>query len=125
MKQIVLDTNFIMYCLAFKIGIKSELARICDFNYTLCILSASLRELEKLIKEGEYFERKRADLAMQFIRKSALKVLPLDGYADELLEGLDKAQNIIATQDFRLRKKLKAKGFKTIVIRQKSHFEFQ
>ena len=124
MKRIVLDTNFIMYCLEFKIDIKRELGRICDFNYEVCILSASLKELEKLIKEGEYFERKQADLAMQFIRKSALKVLPLEGYADELLAGLDK-ENIIATQDFRLRKKLKEKGFKTIVIRQKSHFEFQ
>lgn len=125
MKYIVLDTNFIMSAIGFKIDIIREIERIADSSYKLAVLKATLSELEKLIKEGEYFERKQAKLALGIIAAATLKILPIEGYADEILLGLDKADNIIATQDAELKKKLKAKGFKTIIIRQKHRFEIQ
>jgi len=123
MKYIVLDTNFIMSAIGFKIDIIREIERIADFRYKLTALKATLSELEKLIKEGEYFERKQALLAMQVIKKSRMDILPMDGYADDILAALDPQTHVIATQDAGLLKRLKQKGFKTIIIRQKTHFE--
>ena len=123
MKYIVLDTNFMISSLGFKIDIMGELSRICDFSFKPAVLQATLSELEKLIKEGEYFERKQAMLAMQVIKKSRMDILPMDGYADDILAALDPKTHVIATQDAGLLRRLKQKGFKTIIIRQKTHFE--
>ncbi|MDD4878249.1 MAG: hypothetical protein PHO02_04400 [Candidatus Nanoarchaeia archaeon] len=125
MKTIVLDTNFIMSCLGFKIDIFRELERVCDFNYRTAVLRATLSELEKLIKEGEYFERKRASLALQIINKSGMDILRKDGYADDILAALEPEEHVIATQDAGLLKRLKQKGFRTIQIRQKKRFIVQ
>lgn len=122
MKTIVLDTNFIMSCLSFKIDIIRELERVCDFTYKTAVLSATLSELEKLIKEGEYFERKQASLALQIIKKSRMDILRKDGYADDILAALNPNEHVIATQDAGLLKRLKQKGFRTIQIRQKKRF---
>lgn len=123
MKYIVLDTNFLISALSFKIDIIREIQRIADFRYKLAVIKATLLELEKLIKEGEYFERKQALLAKQVIRKSSMGILPMEGYADDILAALDPKIHVIATQDAGLLKRLKQKGFKTIIIRQKTHFE--
>jgi len=120
-KKIVLDTNFIIAALQFKIGLFSELRRVCDFGFEVCVLSASLGELEKLINNGNLLEKKQAALALRFIREKNIKVLTAEGIVDDLLMGLDKQEFVIATQDARLRAKLKAKGYTTIVIRQKKH----
>lgn len=125
MKTIVLDTNFIMSCIAFRIDIIRELERVCDFTYKAAVPQAALSELEKLIKEGEYFERKQATLALQIIRKSRMGILRKEGYADDILAALDPAENIIATQDAGLLKRLRQKGFRTIRIRQKKRFIIQ
>ena len=124
MKYIVLDTNFMISCLGFKIDIMGELTRICDFSYKTAVLRATLSELEKLIKEGEYFERKQATLALRFIQ-SRMDILPQEGYADEILAALDPEKYIIATQDADLVKKLRLKGFKLVRIRQKKHLIIQ
>ncbi len=124
MKYIVLDTNFIMSAIGFKIDIIREIERIADFKHGLAVLKATLSELEKLIKEGEYFERKQALLAMQIIQKSRMDILPMEGYADDILAALSPENHIIATQDAGLLKRLTQKGFRTIIIRQKTHFEF-
>lgn len=125
MKTIVLDTNFLMSCLSFKIDIFRELERVCDFSYKPAVLQATLSELEKLIKEGEYFERKQASLALQIIKKSGMDILRKDGYADDILAALDPNEHVIATQDAGLLKRLKQKCFKTIQIRQKKRFIVQ
>ncbi|MFA5887356.1 MAG: PIN domain-containing protein [Candidatus Nanoarchaeia archaeon] len=124
MKYIVLDTNFMISALGFKIDIMGELTRICDFNFKPIVLQATLSELEKLIKDGEYFERKQATLALRFIQ-SRMDILPQEGYADEILAALDPDKYIIATQDADLAKKLRLKGFKLIKIRQKKHLIIQ
>lgn len=125
MKIIVLDTNFLISALTFKIDIMSELTRICDFSWKPAVLKATLSELEKLIKEGEYFERKQASLALQIVKKSRMDILPYAGYADDALSALNPEKFIIATQDAELLKKLKPKGFRTVRIRQKKRLMIQ
>lgn len=120
--KIVLDTNFIVSCLGFKIDIFGELRRVCDFRYELCVMSGTIGELERLINRGKLFERRLAKLALQLIAQKELKQLSSEGASvDEQILGLDPKSDIIATQDGALRKELKEKGFKLIGIRQKQH----
>ena len=44
--KIILDTNFLMIPSMFKVDIFSEIERICDFKYELCIVDKTLDEKE-------------------------------------------------------------------------------
>ena len=48
MKTIILDTNFLIYCVKYKIDFFSEIDRICNFNYKLSVLSSTIDELNSL-----------------------------------------------------------------------------
>ena len=48
MRNIILDTNFLMIPLQFKVDIFSEIERICNFKYELLVPEASVKELENL-----------------------------------------------------------------------------
>ena len=45
MKKIILDTNFLLIPAQFNVDIFSEIERICDFQYQLCIVDKTLSEL--------------------------------------------------------------------------------
>ena len=48
MKKIILDTNFIVTALKFKIDLFSELRKALDFQYEIFILDKTIDELKKL-----------------------------------------------------------------------------
>src|SRR3989344_1188552 len=80
MYTIVLDTNFLITALKFRIDIFDDIGKICDFDYELAVLDKSLDELKRNTKD----------------------------YVDDILASL-KGDYIIATQDMELRKRLKGK----------------
>ena len=58
MYTIVLDTNFLITALKFRIDIFDDIEKICDFDYEIAVLDKSLDELngkpnEKLIKANK------------------------------------------------------------------------
>ena len=99
MKAIVLDTNFLVYCVKFRIDLFSEIQRICNFKYKICILDSTIKELEKI----EVINAKKENV-------------------DEELIDLSKKDCIIATQDLALKKQLKEA---VIIIRQKRYLELK
>lgn len=121
MKQIVLDTSFVISSLKFKIPIEEELSRVCDFKFEICVLSATLAELERLINKGKLFEKRLSALALGFARKKA-SIIKAEGYVDKLLLELNPETAIVATLDAKLKKELMSKGFGVITIRQKNQF---
>jgi len=125
MKNILLDTNFIIYALSFKIDLKQELDRITDFNYQISMLRASIDELERLINESKLFEKRLIKLALKYIGQKDLNIIDKKGHVDDLLVEMDPKTTIIATQDKALKKRLKEKGFKIITIRQKKHMRIE
>jgi len=113
--KIILDTNFLIDCIRFKIDIKSELA-----GNDLFVLDSVIFEIGKIAKRGTK-ESSLAKLALEFIAKNNLKLLETGKKdADESLLAYSK-DYAIATHDRVLKNKLKKLGAKLIYIRQKKY----
>jgi rRNA-processing protein FCF1 len=112
--KIILDTDFLLSAIKFKVNIFSELKRICDFPYNLWILDKTLDELEGK-KEGKLVKNLIKD-------KVKVKETNKDKSVDDLLMGL-KEKFILATQDKELKKRAKKKNLKLITIRQKKYLK--
>ena len=124
MKKIILDTNFLLIPIQFKIDIFSELDRICDFNYKLLIFEQSIYELKNIIEKQSRKHKKAAEFALKLIGLKNIEIIKSDEKdVDSLiLENLDK-DIIIATQDIELRKKLLKKRVSVIMLRQKKYLQ--
>jgi rRNA-processing protein FCF1 len=113
--KIILDTNFLIDCIRFKIDIKSELT-----GNELFVLDSVIFEIGKIAKRGTK-ESALAKLALEFIAKNNIKILETDKKdADESLIEYSK-DYAIATHDRVLKNKLKKVGAKIIYIRQKKY----
>ncbi len=117
MYTIVLDTNFLITALKFKIDLFEEIEKICIFDYDIAVLDKTLNELkgksnEKLIKD--------------LINKKKVNIIKTDtkDYVDDILAGLDN-NFIIATQDIGLKRRLEIRKMPIIFIRQKKYLELK
>jgi U3 small nucleolar RNA-associated protein 24 len=106
MYKIILDTNFILSSLQFKIDFFEEIKRISKFSYTLHILQGTIKELEN------------KKLAIEIIEKKNINIIKSENtYVDKDILDL-KGDYIIATNDRELIKKLK---LPIIRIKQKKY----
>ncbi|MEK6852620.1 MAG: PIN domain-containing protein [Nanoarchaeota archaeon] len=120
---IVLDTNFLIYAVRYKIDIKSELERIANFTYEVVVPSQVFKELQWISKrkiKAKGKDREAAAVALLLIKD--FKIIEthaesVDNACLELAEG-----NCLATLDADLRKRFK-KG-KILVIKQKKYLSF-
>jgi len=121
MKDIFLDTNFLISAVKYKIDIKSELDRICDFLYRIVVLKGVLLELKSLEKNPK--TKTDAKLAQKIALTFHIFDSPINKKVDDILINLSNLQGaIIATNDKELKQKLKGPK---IVIRNKKYFEFK
>ena len=67
MKKIIIDTNFLLIPLKFKVDIFSEFNRISNFNYKLYIFEQSISELKNIIKKQSGKDKKAAQFALKLI----------------------------------------------------------
>ncbi len=114
MKNIVLDTNFLIYCAKFKIDLFSEIDRLFFEPYKLFVLDLTIKELEKLKPHG-------LSLIKKYIEKIEI-INSKEKYVDTELTKLSSEGYLIATQDLELKKKLKSS---VIVIRQQKYLELR
>lgn len=124
MKKVILDTNFLMAVAQFRIDIFSEIKRVCDFPYKICIIDRTVDELNNIVKNQRGKDKDAAKLALSLIKSKDIEKLKTDkgSYVDLLL--LDQKDAVIATQDRELRAKLKEKNIHTLMIRQKKYIIF-
>ena len=125
MKTIILDTNFLVDCLSWKVDFFRELERICPFTYKLAVVDKSVDELDMIIKTGKQPVKIGARLSKQLIQKGRIKVIPTSkkGYTDTLILNETDKNTVVATQDQGLKRRLKSKGIPIIVIRQKKYLQ--
>lgn len=133
--RIILDTNFLLIPASFRVDIFSEIDKIVNFKYELVILDKSLEELENIVlrpKKGRKgADRAAASTALSLIEaqknSKKLNILPSEGHVDGAIIRLaESGENIIvATQDKELKKRLKEKGARIIVLKQKKYLAIE
>ena len=116
--KILLDTNFLIDLIRFKIDmddIPSLFLEKCEF-FTLNSVINELGAIAKTkSKESMY-----AKITLKLLKDKKVKILKTEGKADESILNLPE-DFLIATNDAKLRKMLKAKGTKTIYIKSRKH----
>lgn len=125
MNRIILDTSFLVNCIRFKIDFFSEIRRICDFNYELCIVDKSVDELKSIIEKGGK-DGLFAKIVLQMIKKFNISLINTveSKYVDDLIIENSGKDVIVATQDINLKKRLKENNVQVIFIRQKKYLSF-
>jgi len=122
-KIIILDTNFLLIPAQFNVDIFSEIERICDFPYQLCIIDKTLSELDSIIENQRQKYKNAAKLALKLLKSKAVKIIKTkkDKYVDDLIFNLaENTEIIVATQDKELKKRLKKP---IITLRQKKYLK--
>jgi rRNA-processing protein FCF1 len=118
--QIIFDTNFLVYSIKYRIDFESELKRICDFNFDMCLIDKTIDELKKL-KVPE------AKIALALIDR--FKIIDTKDSklkrVDDILVDLTSKGCIIATQDIELKKRIRLITKKIIILRQNKYFKFE
>ena len=124
MKKIILDTNFLLIPLQFRVDIFSEINRICNFNYKLFIFESTIDELKNIMENQRGISKKAAQFALKLIKLKNIEIIESEKKdVDSLiLDNLAK-DSIIATQDIQLKKQLLEKGASVIILRQKKYLQ--
>ena len=137
-----MDTNFMLIPYQFHVDIFSEVDRIMDVPYELCITKGTLDELQKLLKSTKQGERLAAKLALEFVKIMAprglkglfsrsgphqkqknLKILHGSSlpHNDDAIVEIASSDDVVATQDKQLKQRLKEKNIKIVTLKQKKY----
>ena len=116
--RVLLDTNFLIDLIRFKIDL-NEMTDLIG-AHQLIILSSVERELTK-ISQGKSNAASYAKLAQSLIKEHNMEILKSGERPDNAMVKLAGGNAIAATNDTELRKRLKALGRKTIYLKSKKH----
>ncbi|MEM2234308.1 MAG: 30S processome protein Utp24 [Desulfurococcaceae archaeon] len=127
--KVILDTNMLM--MAGKgFGIFEQIEEILDSKPVFIVLSQVKQELEKIANTGSPRERKAAAVALELIKAKCIIVdlgqSGTEGVDELIIEAALREKALVATNDRKLRKKLREKGLTEIYFREeKSMLESQ
>ena len=127
MREILLDTNFLLIPYQFKVDIFTQINKIATFKYGLFILDKTLEELKKIVSEQKGKDKDAAKIALKLIALKNIEVIKTKSNEktdDIILELSSKEDFIVATQDKELKAKLKQKNVPLMVLRQKKMVVF-
>ena len=115
--KIVLDANFLMLPHAKKLDVFSELARLFTGEHELLTLTSVVRELEG-ISRGSSAAAAAAGTALKLIAAKGVSVVESRGPTDEAIVdyAIRSGKTLVATNDRRLKRKLKSSGVKTVSL---------
>jgi rRNA-processing protein FCF1 len=120
MKKILLDTNFLIDLIRFKLNLE-EIGELIDGPYQLIVLNPVIKELKK-ISSFKTKESTHAKVVLELLKSRGIEILDTkEKDADKAVLALKDENTIVATNDVELRKKLKSLGTKTIYLRSKKH----
>jgi len=114
MHRILLDTDFLLQCVRWRIDLFSELERLfADTNIQICVFDRTLEELQG---------KKDSTLALAFTKRMQTITTNSTAPVDDLLLEHGKAPNTaVATQDKALKEKLKKADIPVITIRKQRY----
>ncbi|MBN2141833.1 DUF188 domain-containing protein [Candidatus Woesearchaeota archaeon] len=122
--KVIIDTNFLLIPGQFKVDIFSEIDRILDVPYELCVVEKTMDELQRLIMSLPPKDKFAAKLGKVLAEQKHLKRVGIskgrESADDDIVSFSDK-NTYVATQDAILRKRVREKGAKVIGLRQKKY----
>lgn len=125
MRKVILDANFLLVPFQFKVDIFSEIEALIG-GFEPIVLSTTMEELKRLSKSRSEKTRRNSLAALELAKKCRIvdvELRPGESYDSAILRVADEGKYIVATNDRKLRKRLRDKGITTIFLRQKSHLE--
>ena len=123
---IILDTNFLLIPGMFGVDIFSEIQRVYPFKSEFVIVRPTLDELTTLAQRRNK-DGAAAKLAVALIKAKNINTLPTAvKHADDAIVAAaentkKKGACLVATQDAKLRLRLKKAGIGVILLRQKKY----
>ncbi len=122
MRRVFLDTNLILDTVRWKVDLFGEIRRICDFAYDIVVLDRVFDELKKFQALGGK-KKELGSIALLILasNKDIITLKTKGGHVDDLLVSTATKKDIVATQDQRLKQRLKSAGIGVIVIREKGY----
>ncbi len=106
MKKIILDTNAVIDMADFKIDLFSELHRILDIPYQVCILRGTIQELEKIMQSQRLRFARAAKMGLAILQLKKVKILSGIGNVDDMLVQYSAQGALVLTQDRELKRRL-------------------
>ncbi len=124
-KTILLDTSFLIACAEFKIDYFCEIQRLLDCTFKFAVLNNVFDELCALIEKGNSLQKQTARLAKTILEKKQVEVIAGQKRkkVDDILVEIASKNDIVATIDAGLKRRLKEKNISLIIIRQKKYLE--
>ncbi len=125
--KVILDTNFLFIPGDLGVDIFTEIQKIMSEPYELCVMDATINELEKIMATtSKQKQGLNAKLGLILVKQKNLKTInsSFKNYADQsILEYAAKnpEKTIVATQDKDLKNKLKKIPTRIITLRQKKY----
>ncbi|MGQ4914899.1 MAG: PIN domain-containing protein [Candidatus Asgardarchaeia archaeon] len=126
-RLIILDANFLLVPIKNRIDILSELYSLLTSPFKVVVLSGTIDELKrkyKSLKVGK--ERKELQFAIKYASQFEIIPCPLEenkDMDDVIIDFAVKHKAIVATNDTKLRKKLRKFKVPTIFVREKKYLK--
>ena len=124
MKRVLLDTNFLLLPVQFKLDIFSLIPEVLEDKVEFFVVSNVIEELKQLAKsKGK--DGRASNVTLSLLKTRKVEVIKTGGKScDDALTKVAKDKGmIVATNDKELRKRLKSMGVKTIYLRSKKYLE--
>ncbi len=127
MVKVILDSNFLFIPFQFRIDIFEQLEILLGKSEPI-ILSTTLKELENLAKRRSIKMQRQAAAALDMAKKCRIveaELAPDESYDDVIIRTAKEWRCPVATNDTKLRKRLREAEVTVIYLRQKSRLEIQ
>jgi len=115
--NVILDTNFLVDLFRFKLGF-DDIEKVVGKRCRFLVVQQSLRELGRI-------KDKYAKVGLGFVDREKIKVIDAPGVTadDAIISLVSKESFVVATNDTKLRKKLKSLKARIIYLRAKKYLE--
>jgi len=119
MKKVLLDTNFLLLPVQFKLDIFTVIPELLNDRVEFYIVDKTLEEL-RMLSRNKGRDGMAAKVALKLLGKFGVKKLKSKGKkADDAIVDAAKNGYIVATNDVELRRRLERIGITTIFLRGK------
>jgi rRNA-processing protein FCF1 len=126
--KVILDSNFLFIPAKFQIDVFEDLAKLLNQRFEPVLLSSIYQELKTMAEKGAPSRRRQASLALKLAEKC--KKIDVEKHLEEtnddvILRIATLWKSPVATNDRKLRRKLRARAIPVIYLRSKNRLELE